>query len=246
MRLPRFRFHQPGSAAEAKELLGELGPGARPLAGGTDLLVHLKKGLYPVDHVVDITGLEELDYLSSGDWLDIGPLTLSAQLAAWSAPGAEALAEAAAGLGTPIIRNRATIGGNLATARPAADFAAPLLALGGRLVLSGPQGDRTVPLPDFFTGPGQTIKADAELITAIQAPAAKEGAGAAFIKLGGPAGAGDRHYQPGRFYQAGSGRERSPKPERPWARSARPLAWLPSPAPDLDRGQTRRRRRLGL
>ena len=184
MRLPRFRFHQPGSAAEAKELLGELGPGARPLAGGTDLLVHLKKGLYPVDHVVDIAGLEELNYLSSGDRLDIGPLAPAAALAAWDAPGAVALAEAAAGLGTPVIRNRATIGGNLATARPAADIAVPLLAMGGRLVLSGPRGDRTAPLAEFFTGPGQTIKAVDELIIAVQAPAATDGAGAAFIKLG--------------------------------------------------------------
>ncbi len=187
MLLPRFDYQKPTSVAEALEILGEFKARAKVLAGGTDLLVNLKRGLIEpetVVHIGRIPGLDAIDKLEGG--LRIGPLVTAAAMAeSGPALGAAAmLGEAAGRLGTPLIRNRATLGGNLVSARPAADMSPPLMALGAKVVLAGPAGEREVTLDDYFTGPGQSVQEADELMTAIHVPAWGEAAGGCYLKLG--------------------------------------------------------------
>ena len=187
MLLPKFEYHRPGELAQALELMAELGPEARPLAGGTDLLVNLKYQREQPAHLVSLQDLAELGELSRQD----GGIRLGAGLrVAHLAGGPEAcrdlgaLVEGAASLGSPQIRNRATLGGNLCSARPAADLVPPLLVLGARLVLQSRGQERQVELDEFLQGPGQTLIQPQELLTAVVVDAPPPGSGSAFQKLG--------------------------------------------------------------
>jgi len=187
MLLPRFEYQEPKELQEAVELMDAWGQRAALLAGGTDLLVNLKKGGLKVARVVYLGRLEGLAGLESrADGLRLGPLVTAAQLAGSTAAlgPAAVLAEAAGRLGSPLIRNRATLGGNLITARPAADLSPPLLALGASVVLTSRQGERTVALDGFFKGPGQTERRPEEILTSILVPGPGQGCGAAYEKLG--------------------------------------------------------------
>jgi carbon-monoxide dehydrogenase medium subunit len=186
MLLPRFNYHQPESLEEALEIMAEFGPQARALAGGTDLLVNLKAGRDEAQEVVSLHRLVEWDDLSrTEEGLRIGPLVTAARLEAEEGLGPAGVVGSAAGrLGSPLIRNRATVGGNLISARPAADLAPPLMALGALAVLESSSGQRTLPLEDFFTAPGQTRKKPEELLTAIIVPPLKGPAGGGYQKLG--------------------------------------------------------------
>ena len=95
-----------------------------------------------------------------------------------------ALSKGAGSLGSPLIRNLATIAGNLVSARPAADFPPALLAYNGQVVLVKSSGERVVPLSDFFKGPGQTVMDPDELLTQIILQKPSAGSGAGFVKLG--------------------------------------------------------------
>ena len=185
MLLPPFEYHRPASLTQALELLGELGESARPLAGGTDLLVNLKLKKLAPSALVDLSGLSEL----RGGWRDDGKLTLGALntasgLAAGGPEIPRLLALGASVLGSPQVRHRATLGGNLVTARPAADICLPLLALGAVAVLAGPQGEREVPLDGYFLGPGQTVKQPGEVLTQVRLDAPRPGTGGGYQKLG--------------------------------------------------------------
>jgi len=187
MLLPRFDYQEPKELKEAVELMDAWGQRAALLAGGTDLLVNLKKGGLKIEQVVYLGRLEGLAGLENrADGLRLGPLVTAAELAGSAAAlgPAAVLAEAAGRLGSPLIRNRATLGGNLITARPAADFCPPLLALGASVVLTSRQGERTVALDGFFRGPGQTERRPEEILTSILVPGLGEGCGAAYEKLG--------------------------------------------------------------
>jgi carbon-monoxide dehydrogenase medium subunit len=95
-----------------------------------------------------------------------------------------ALAEGAGNLGSPLIRNLATIGGNLVTARPAADFPPPLMAYGAEVVLKSSKGERSVPLDSFFLSPGETVIEPEEIMTAVYLETPSAGSGAGYFKLG--------------------------------------------------------------
>ncbi len=187
MLLPRFEYYQPSDLGEACQVLAELGDSAAILAGGTDLLVNLKTRKASPEHLVALSGLDQLKEINNGGGslrlgsgvtagiLADGPDTLSSLTA---------LIQGAASLGSPQIRNRATVGGNLCSARSAADLIPPLLVLGAKLVLASSKGEREVDLNDFLLSGARTILAPGELLTAIKLKAPAAGSGSAFIKLG--------------------------------------------------------------
>ncbi len=169
---------------KALKLLGQYRKKAVILAGGTDLVPKINYYKLKPEVLVYI-GKLGLDYIREKNRkLLIGATTSMAKIAASKlvARKAGALAEAARQAGTSAIRTAATIGGNLANASPAADLATPLLAMDAELLLRSDKGKRTVPLKDFFTGPGKTVLRPGELIVEIAIPPAK--GKTVFLKLG--------------------------------------------------------------
>jgi CO/xanthine dehydrogenase FAD-binding subunit len=162
------------SIDQALSWLGEFGrKGGVILAGGTDLFVGWSKNIPKPQHIMYIGELNDLTKIElRARKLVIGPLASMADIA--KSPlirdNAAALAKAAASMGSPLIRERATIGGNLCHASPAADTAAPLLVLGAIVELQSAKGTRQVPLEEFFTGPGETARRTDELMTKIEVP----------------------------------------------------------------------------
>lgn len=188
MLLPKFDYYAPTTIDEACSLLSHYGAKAKVLAGGTDLLVNMKKKLLSPDQIISLNKIEGLGEATArnGAGLSIGPLSTAAYLAGSQLirDRVSLLAQGAGRLGSPLVRNRATIGGNLITARPASDLAPPLLVSGASLVLKGPQGGRSLSLEQFFLGPGQTdIRAD-EILAGILIPQPQGPSAGAYIKLG--------------------------------------------------------------
>ena len=169
----QFEYVAAESPAHAISLLSEHGDDAKLLAGGHSLLPMMKLRLATPELLIDIGGLGELAGVSTdGDDLVIGATTRHADLAASDLVLAEAplLAYAAAQVGDPQIRHRGTIGGSLSHADPAADLPMAVVALGGRLVLQGPAGTRTVAADDFFDGYFETAMQPDELLIAVRVP----------------------------------------------------------------------------
>lgn len=170
--------------SRAIKLLGQYRKKAVILAGGTDLVPKINCYELKPEVLVYIGNLG-LDYIREKNGkLIIGATTSMAKIGASKlvARKAGALTEAARQAGTTAIRTAATIGGNLANASPAADLATPLLAMDAELLLRSDKGKRTVPLKDFFTGPGTTVLRPGELIVEISIPPIK--GKTAFLKLG--------------------------------------------------------------
>ena len=184
-----FDYYRASSVAEAGRLLAEH-PGAKLLAGGHSLIPLLKLRLAAPSAVIDIGRVAELRGISAGsDGLRIGALTTHAEIAASSdvQQHAAALAEAAGQIGDPAVRNRGTIGGNLAHADPASDLPTVLAALGATLSVVGPGGERSVAADGFFQGLMMTALGENEVLTAITVPAAGAGSGSAYAKFPHPA-----------------------------------------------------------
>ena len=186
MNLPKFDYEAPADLREACEIKACYGDRAALLAGGTDLLITLQKGGLAPNLVVSLERLDELREMagfSSG--LTIGARITAAELAeSWLGPAEQVLSEAAVQVGSPLIRNRATIGGNLVSAMPAADLAPPLLALRAVVVLNRVGSERVVDLEDFFVAPGEQVMQPDEIMSEIFIPNLPEGSGGAFEKLG--------------------------------------------------------------
>jgi carbon-monoxide dehydrogenase medium subunit len=170
-----FTYARPGTLADAVALLAEQGPDARVLAGGTDLIIRLRDGSARPAVVVDVKRVPEL---APGIRLDEGTLVIGATTTMTAIAAhplvrrdLAGLAEAAAVVGSVQIRNRATLGGNLCNASPAADTAPSLLVHGAVVVAAGPAGVRRIALDDFFVRSGVTTLQPGELITAIEIPA---------------------------------------------------------------------------
>jgi aerobic carbon-monoxide dehydrogenase medium subunit len=184
-----FDYHRAGTVQDAQELLARH-PGARLLAGGHSLIPLLKLRLAAPDAVIDIGRIPELRGVSAaGDALRIGALTTHAEIAASAdvLRHARALAEAAALVGDPAVRNRGTIGGNVAHADPASDLPTVLVALAAELVALGPGGERTIPAEQFFTGMMSTALHQDEILTAVLVPRAAAGQASAYMKFAHPA-----------------------------------------------------------
>lgn len=166
-----LNYWEPGNLLEAVSILANMGDQVRPLAGGTDLLVKMKKGPINWRGIVNIKGLTELKGINfEGVTITIGALTQISSLIENPLVRIHfpVLVEAARSLGTPQVRNLATIGGNLCNASPAADVALVLLMYEARLLIMGPGGSRKVPVQEFYVGPSQTVLQQGELLTAIE------------------------------------------------------------------------------
>jgi CO/xanthine dehydrogenase FAD-binding subunit len=162
-------------------------PTARPVAGATDFIPFVQAGKWRLELAVDIRGIADFHYLRiNAGWLEFGPLVTHGELAGSSLvrQHALALAQAAESVGDPQIRSRATVGGNLCTASPAADSVPALLALDAEVELVGPGGPRWLPLERFLLGPGRTAVAPGEILTGVRCPILGPRAGSAFVKLG--------------------------------------------------------------
>jgi carbon-monoxide dehydrogenase medium subunit len=186
---PNFDYYRASSVAEAQKLMAAH-PGAKLLAGGHSLVPLLKLRLAAPSALVDIGRVAELrGIVRQGDHVRIGALTTHAELAASAdlRAAAPALAEAAAMVGDPAVRNRGTIGGNVAHADPASDLPTVLVALGARMISAGPKGERVIPADEFFTGIMTTALADDEILIAVQVPASGRGQGSAYEKFSHPA-----------------------------------------------------------
>ena len=181
-----FNYARPATLDELFRLLAEYRSGARLLAGGTDVLVRLRAGRTPPRIVIDLKGIGDLrgDVTESATHLRIGARAVMSDLAA--DPRIRrlfpALVEAANVVGSIQIRNRATLAGNICNASPAADTAPVLLAYGASINLIGASGMRSVPLKEFFTGPGRTLM-HGEVAESIDVPFAQEPSGAAFGRI---------------------------------------------------------------
>jgi carbon-monoxide dehydrogenase medium subunit len=187
MLLPRFDFHEPASVEEACQVMAHYREKARPLAGGTDLMVNMKKNIVAPEQIVSLGRIESLQSMSrQNGTLTIGACFTVADLAASDSvrKAVSALCTGAAGLGSPLVRNLATIGGNIGSARPAADLPPSLMAYGTTLVIESAGGKRELDLGEFFKGPGMTALAADEIITEIRIDVPGPGAGAGYINIG--------------------------------------------------------------
>ncbi len=189
MYAPSFDYVRAGSVAEAQALLVER-PGAKLLAGGHSLIPLLKLRLTAPAVLVDIGRIAELRGLGiQGGTLRIGALTTHAELAASPLvrEHASALAEAAGEVGDPAVRNRGTIGGNVAHADPASDLPTVLTALDAHIVVAGVGGTRSIAAQSFFQGVMATAIGEQDIVTAIEIPRAARGQGMAYEKFEHPA-----------------------------------------------------------
>jgi len=186
--IPEFNLVEPKDLASALAALEELGPSARPLAGGTDILLAMRDKGLPVETLVDISTLPELqgiEVLADGS-LSIGAgVTLrQVETSAVVKCGWPILAEGVSGIGSMQVRNRGTLGGNLCNASPASDSAPPLLVLNASMEMVSAAGSRTIPIDSFFLGVGKTALGHGELLKRVTVPPMKPGMVAAFVAWG--------------------------------------------------------------
>jgi len=174
-------------AGSLDEALAALAVGARPIAGGTDLVVGARQDKAPLPaSLVAIDRLDELAHIESRDrGIRIGAMVTHSQLMIdqMIVSGYTALADAAALVGSPSTRNIGTLGGNVMNASPAMDTGAPLMVLGAVAQLRSARGSRTVELSDLWTGPGQTSAETEELCVAIDLPPRPARSGSAYVRL---------------------------------------------------------------
>jgi len=183
---PKFDYYKANSLNDAVALLQQHG-GAKVLAGGHSLIPVMNLRLADPGTLIDIGRVSELKGISvQGGSVRIGALTTHAMIAA-SADVPTVLSEAAGMIGDPQVRNRGTIGGNIAHADPASDLPTVLTALGATIHTTGPNGSRKIVADDFFTGLFATALQDGEIVTAIEVAKSGAGSGSAYAKLFNPA-----------------------------------------------------------
>ncbi len=186
-----FDYAAPKTLEEAVTLLSQT-EGALALAGGQELLTELKLRRMVSPLLVDlrrVPGLQGIGRRKGEDTLYIGAMTTSNELAEHPEVRANALvlAEAAKNMGDAQVRNRATIGGNLAFGSPKADLPAALLVLEATIYVVGPKGPRAIPADQFFLGPSETVLEVGEIITEVRLPLAPASSGSAYQKIKIPA-----------------------------------------------------------
>lgn len=184
----RFEYYAPTTLAETAAILARFDGQAKILAGGTDLLVEIKENIRRPAGVVNIKkipGLNGLSYNNTSG-LTIGALTTvrAVETSPLVQQRYAGLAQAARELGSIQVRNRATVAGNICRASPSADTPPPLIADDASVTIFNPAGERTVPLAQFFIGPGQTVLAPNEILLAITAPPPPPHTGKAYLKHG--------------------------------------------------------------
>ena len=187
-------YHSVSSVSEALALLNEHGFAARIVAGGTDLIIEMERGVHPQLRVlIDITRVPGLDLISlEGDAIVLGPLVTHNHVVGSDLirRRARPLAQASWEVGAPQIRNRATIAGNLITASPANDTITPLIAMGAEVSLASVDGERTLALEDFYSGFRQTVFAAQRAAVRHPYPASDRPAARRLSEIGAEARAG--------------------------------------------------------
>ncbi len=181
------RYYSPASLEEAAAILARERGQARIIAGGTDLIIELERGVRRLEAVVDITRIPDLNRITfDGERIHLGPLVTHNHVVASALCGERALplAQAAWEVGAPQIRNRGTVAGNVITASPANDTITPLMALDATVTLLSTRGARDVPLREFYTGVRRTVLAEDELLTDIAFRALRPNQRGVFVKLG--------------------------------------------------------------
>ncbi len=179
-----FEYFAPTTVQEAVALLAQ--HDAKILAGGQSLIPAMRFRLSVPEAIVDINRLAELDYLrEDGDHLVIGAMTREATVE--DSPLVhdhyDMLADVSRVIADPIVRNMATVGGNLAHADPAHDHPAVMLAYGAQIVATGPRGQRIIPIDDFFTGLFENVLGKNEILTEIRVPRPAAHSGSAYVKM---------------------------------------------------------------
>ncbi len=180
-----FRYVAARTVDEAVAVLAEHGSRAKPLAGGTDILVQLRGERFEIDVIVDVKSIPELSALSLNGGLVIGAAAPCCRIYEDSSVSAAypGIIDAASLIGGIQIQSRASLGGNLCNASPSADGVCPLIAHSGVARIAGPGGERLLPVEEFCTGPGRSALQDGELLTAIELPAPARGFGAAYQRF---------------------------------------------------------------
>ena len=182
----KIEYVTPKTIEEARSLVLKYKGEAKIIAGGTDLVVQMKHKEVLPKHIINIRGISGQDYIvhDEKEGLRIGALATmrSIEVSPVVREKFNILARAASMLGTWQVRNRATIAGNLCNAAPSAETAPPLIVLGAKAKIMGADGERTVPIENFFIGPGQTILKPGEILTEIQVPNLLPRSGGIYIK----------------------------------------------------------------
>jgi carbon-monoxide dehydrogenase medium subunit len=185
--LHAINYEAPRTVDEAVKLLATHGEKARPLCGGTDLIIQLRAGVRRPEHVVDIKNIQEMRRIdfSMQHGLRLGAAVSCIEIYENGDmrkyyPG---LTEAAHLIGSLQIQSRASVGGNLCNGSPAADTTPALIALGAKCRVVGPGGERLVPVEDFCTAPGRTVLQPAELLVEFQIPVPARNASDAYLRF---------------------------------------------------------------
>jgi CO/xanthine dehydrogenase FAD-binding subunit len=182
-----FEYEAPASVSEATALLADKSRNARPFAGGTDLLVQLRRGLCEADLLVDVKRIPELNRISfdPAAGLTVGAGVSCADLC--EHPGVRkaypGLVDAASVIGGTAIQGRATLGGNLCNAAPSGDSIPAMIVLDAVCTIAGPNGTRTVPVEAFCTAPGETVLGAGELLVSIHFPAPLPHSGDCYVRF---------------------------------------------------------------
>ncbi len=183
--LPEFTYHKPKTLKEALELLDKYGEEAKVMAGGVGLLAFMKERLMAPSHVIDLKGVPELGQAiyKEGEGLTIGATVTLNELARYGPlKKFGALHDAVRDIADPIIRNRATLVGNLCEAIPWVDTPPALIALGAEVEIRSLKGERRVPVKDFIKGPVEIDLEPGELVTAVHVPEPRRNSRSRFIK----------------------------------------------------------------
>jgi carbon-monoxide dehydrogenase medium subunit len=185
--IPRsFEYFSPRTLDEAIGLLQKLGPDAKLLSGGQSLIPMMKLRIVSPQHIVDINRIPGLDYINESDGhLTIGALAREHQLETSEVVSKKLpiLADTAKFIADPLVRSQATVCGNLAHGDPANDHPATMLALGAKVIATGPNGRREIAIEDFFTSLFTTALEAEEILTEIRIPLPPATSGGAYLKL---------------------------------------------------------------
>lgn len=183
---PSFEYLRPNTIPEAISLLQQYGQEAKILSGGQSLIPMMKLRLARPSYLVDINRIKGLSYVKEeSGFLKIGGLTRESELEASAIIQSKypIILDTAHVIADPQVRNLATVGGNLAHGDPANDHPATMLALGAQVVATGPRGERTIPIEEFFVSLFTTALQPTEILTEIRIPAAAAHTGGGYVKL---------------------------------------------------------------
>jgi carbon-monoxide dehydrogenase medium subunit len=183
--MKKFDYLKPKTIEETLTLLVRYGEKAKLVAGGTDVVVMIKQKTMSPDILISLQRIPGLDQIKFNGSLSIGPMVTHRMIekSELIKKDFSALADAVGWLGSIQIRNVATIGGNICTAAPSADTATPLLVLGTQVKIKGLKKERTIPIEEFFKGPGETVLKTGEMIKELIIPKPLPNTGSAYYKL---------------------------------------------------------------